>query len=161
MRKCLATIRLWGRDYTIAEAAKWSGISGDTIRKRLSLGWPPEEAVLSHKAKMKQEEEKAKMQDDKDKMPKVVISPHILKQMANDPELEAAMQKFSKTALEAMWAVKDGRYANFDEAMAALTGAEPRKLDEDEVVDIMREEGVSEEDIAQSMRYVVDEEKPE
>lgn len=64
----------------------------------------------------------------KDVMPQVVIPPAMQAQMDADPALAAAMRDMSATMKDAMQGVADGRYKSFDDAMEAMTGSRPEKV---------------------------------
>lgn len=72
------------------------------------------------------------MSEDKDKEPQVVYSNQVKEKMEEDPELAKVMREFSACALQAMEGVKAGRYKSFDEAMEAITGQKPTRLDPDD-----------------------------
>jgi hypothetical protein len=61
----------------------------------------------------------------------VIYSEKIKEQMAADPDLAEAMREFAACCRQAQQAVKDGRYATFDDAMEAITGNRPEPVDVD------------------------------
>lgn len=67
-------------------------------------------------------------EDDKDLEPKVVIPPEIQKQMDANPELAKAMKDMMAEMKNAMQAVKDGRYATFEDAIEAIIGQRPQQI---------------------------------
>lgn len=66
---------------------------------------------------------------DEDDIPRVEMSDAMRADIEKNPELAKAMRAFSEAALNAMQGVQDGRYANFEDAMEALCGQRPTKLE--------------------------------
>lgn len=62
------------------------------------------------------------------KEPEVVYSQHALAQMEADPKLKEAMKDIAATLRQAMHGVETGQYADFSDAMFALTGQRPEYL---------------------------------
>ncbi len=71
---------------------------------------------------------------DKDKMPTVRLHPEVQADMDADPELAAAIKKFSIDAKNAMQAVMDGRHPDFNTAMVALGYDPPEPVEDDDDV---------------------------
>lgn len=67
------------------------------------------------------------------KEPRVIYSPQVERQIAADPELARAMREVASRMRNALQAVEDGRYATFDEAIAAQ-GLKSKPLDDEEAI---------------------------
>lgn len=76
---------------------------------------------------------------DKKKEPTVEYAPEVLEQMEGDPEMAKALREFAACARQAMQGVAEGKYKSFDDAMEAITGNRPEKIDLDDFDDF--EEG--------------------
>jgi len=72
-----------------------------------------------------------------DKDSEVIYSPEVLEAIEADPELAEVMRRFAADARQAMQFVKDGKYADFDDAMEALTGVRPQLVEDDELEKLM------------------------
>ena len=58
----------------------------------------------------------------------IVLSENAKRQLAADPELAAACRELFANMRQAHLAVREGRYATFDDAMEAITGERPTPL---------------------------------
>jgi hypothetical protein len=54
------------------------------------------------------------------------------KLMADDPEFAKAYREFAANLRQAMQAVQEGRYERFEDAMEAITGQRPKRVDLDD-----------------------------
>lgn len=63
---------------------------------------------------------------------KIIMAPEVQKDVEADPELAAALRDFSAILRQAMHGVETGQYKSFDDAMEAITGSRPRKVDLDD-----------------------------
>lgn len=57
---------------------------------------------------------------DQDKIPQVIVAPEAQSVLDADPALAEAFKEIAARLRQAMQSVKDGRYATFDEAAAAV-----------------------------------------
>jgi len=64
--------------------------------------------------------------NDDDKIPQVIIPPEMQAEIDKDPKLAEAMRDMSAQMRQAMQGVQDGKYADFNDAMEALTGQRPK-----------------------------------
>lgn len=62
----------------------------------------------------------------------VILSDEVKKQMEEDPDLAEALRDFSAMMRQAMQGVADGKYKSMDDAVEAITGNRPRKVDLDD-----------------------------
>lgn len=65
----------------------------------------------------------------KDKDLTIELSPEVEASMAADPELAKAMRELSAIMRQAFAGVQSGQYKSMDDAMEALTGNRPKKID--------------------------------
>lgn len=70
------------------------------------------------------------MKKTKNKELEVVYSKQVKAKMAGDPEIAAMVKEMAANFRQAMWAVGEGHYNSFDDAIEAITGSRPRKLDD-------------------------------
>lgn len=68
------------------------------------------------------------MTDEKKEL-EIVLMPEVQAQMDADPELAEAMRKMFAAMHQADEGVQSGRYKNMEEAMEAITGNRPVKID--------------------------------
>lgn len=62
----------------------------------------------------------------------VVIAPEVLEQMAQDPEMAAAIREICAAFRQSAHAVKTGQHNSFEDAMEAITGNRPEPVFDDE-----------------------------
>lgn len=72
------------------------------------------------------------MTKDEDKDIEIELSPQVEEAMAADPELAKAMKDMFANFRQATHGVKSGQYKDFGEAMEAITGQRPQRIDLDE-----------------------------
>lgn len=77
------------------------------------------------------------MTEDKDEDIEIKLSPQVEEAMAADPELAKAMKDMFANFRQASHGVKSGQYKDFGEAMEAITGRKPQRVDlgDDEVLE--------------------------
>lgn len=66
------------------------------------------------------------------KDPEVVIMPECQAQIDANPKLAKYVREFSAIARQAMVGVENCQYKDFDDAMFALTGSRPERVDLDD-----------------------------
>ena len=62
-------------------------------------------------------------------IPQIVLMPGVQSQMDLDPEMAEAVRDFSAALRQAMEGVAAGRYDSFEDAMEAITGCRPVRMD--------------------------------
>lgn len=62
----------------------------------------------------------------------VILSDHVQQQMKDDPEMAKAIREFSAMLRQASYGVSTGQYKSLDDAVEAITGSRPVKVDMDE-----------------------------
>ncbi len=70
-----------------------------------------------------------------DKEMKIELSNQVKEAMAGDPALSAALTELFANMRQAQHAIDEGRYATFDDAMAAITGNRPELIATDDLED--------------------------
>lgn len=71
------------------------------------------------------------MTDDKDKDLIIEMTDQVRDQIADNPEMAAFLREFTAAMHQAADAVKRGQYKTMDDAMEAITGNRPEKIDPD------------------------------
>ena len=71
-----------------------------------------------------------------DKELTIKMSEQVKGAMAADPELAEALRMFSANMHQAFHAVEHGQYASMEDAMEAITGDRPRKLSDEEELEL-------------------------
>ena len=68
----------------------------------------------------------------KEKELKVELSTAVKAQVEDDPELAEAIRHLSACFRQASYAVATGQHKTFEDALEAITGSRPEKIEEDE-----------------------------
>ena len=71
---------------------------------------------------------------------KIKISDEVKEQMEKDPELKEVLGEMFANFHQAADGVKRGQYKSFDDAMEAITGQRPKKVDPGKLEEIITRE---------------------